>query len=188
MAAMRAFTRFLARFLALFAMFAMAAQPVAAQSVLRDAETERLLHDMAIPLVEAAGLEADNVDLVLINDRSINAFVAGGQAIYIHTGLIEAADTAEEVQGVIAHELGHITGGHVVRYSEGVSQATNISILSMLLEDDMAVTDVAAPFEMSLNAPRLSLSQNASSGEAITGAVKISGVQELAIFPPVTGG
>ena len=47
---------------------------------------------------------------------SINAFVAGGQAIYIHTGLIDAADTANEVQGVLAHELGHITGGHVVSY------------------------------------------------------------------------
>ena len=133
MAPMRAFPRFLAHCLALFAMLAMAAQPVAAQSVLRDAETERLLHDMATPLIEAAGLEADNVDLVLINDRSINAFVAGGQVVYIHTGLIEAADTAEEVQGVIAHELGHITGGHVIRYSEGIGQATNISILSLLL-------------------------------------------------------
>lgn len=114
-------------------MLAMASQPVAAQSVLRDAETEKLLHDMATPLIEAAGLEADNVDIILVNDRSINAFVAGGQAVYIHSGLIEAADTAEEVQGVIAHELGHITGGHIVRYSEGVGQATNISILSLLL-------------------------------------------------------
>ncbi len=118
---------------AILASLALAIQPVAAQSILRDAETEALLDDMAEPLVEAAGLEPGNVDMVLINDSSINAFVAGGQAIYIHAGLIEAADTANEVQGVIAHELGHITGGHVVRFSEGASAANNISILSLLL-------------------------------------------------------
>ncbi len=130
---MRAIRTFLARCLAVLALTAMAAQPVAAQSVLRDAETEALLDDMAAPLVEAAGLEPGNVDIVLISDPSINAFVAGGQAIYIHTGLIDAADRAEEVQGVIAHELGHITGGHINRYSDGISDASNISILSMLL-------------------------------------------------------
>ncbi|WP_394730323.1 M48 family metalloprotease [Altererythrobacter sp. GH1-8] len=119
--------------LAILASLALAVQPVAAQSILRDAETEALLDDMAAPLVEAAGLAPGNVDMVLINDSSINAFVAGGQAIYIHAGLLDAADTANEVQGVIAHELGHITGGHVVRFSEGASAANSISILSLLL-------------------------------------------------------
>lgn len=116
-----------------FATLAFAVQPVMAQSILRDAETEALLDDMAAPLVEAAGLAPGNVDMVLINDPSINAFVAGGQAVYIHAGLIDAADSANEVQGVIAHELGHITGGHIVRFNEGASAATNISILSLLL-------------------------------------------------------
>lgn len=125
--------RFLCHFAAFLAATALAIQPVAAQSILRDAETEALLADMAAPLVEAAGLAPGNVDIVLINDPSINAFVAGGQAVYIHSGLIDAADTANEVQGVIAHELGHITGGHVVRFSEGAGAATNISILSLLL-------------------------------------------------------
>lgn len=124
--------RMLARLLALLALIPLVAQPVAAQSILRDAETEALLQDMAAPLVEAAGLEPGNVDLVLINDPSINAFVAGGQAIYIHSGLIDAADTANEVQGVIAHELGHITGGHIIRHSEGAQAATSISLLSVL--------------------------------------------------------
>ncbi len=123
----------LARMAAFIAIFAWSAQPVLAQSILRDAETEQLLNDMAAPLVEAAGLEPGNVDIVLINDPSINAFVAGGQAIYIHSGLIDAADTANEVQGVIAHELGHITGGHINRFSEGVGNATNITLLSFLL-------------------------------------------------------
>ena len=108
------------------------AQPVAAQSILRDAETEAFLDEISAPLVEAAGLEPENVDIVLINDPSINAFVAGGQIVYIHSGLIDAADTAEEVQGVIAHELGHITGGHILRYGEGMASASRISLLSLI--------------------------------------------------------
>ena len=123
----------LAACLALLASLIVAVHPVAAQSVLRDAETEELLRDMAAPLIEASELEPGNVDLVLINDGSINAFVAGGQAIYVHTGLISAAETANEVQGVLAHELGHITAGHVVRFAERTKAANGISILSLLL-------------------------------------------------------
>lgn len=124
--------RFLARLFAILAAAMLAAQPVAAQSILRDAETEAFLDEISAPLVEAAGLEPENVDIVLINDPSINAFVAGGQIVYIHSGLIDAADTAEEVQGVIAHELGHITGGHILRYGEGMASASRISLLSLI--------------------------------------------------------
>ena len=125
--------RFASRALIVLAAASLLAQPAAAQSVLRDAETEALLDDLAAPLVQAAGLAPGNVDIVLVGDPSINAFVAGGQAVYIHTGLLEEADTAEEVQGVIAHELGHITGGHVISSSKGIATAGKISILSMLL-------------------------------------------------------
>jgi predicted Zn-dependent protease len=121
---------FLCAFLALSLL---TARPALAQSILRDTETEALLQDMAAPLVKAAGLEPGNVQIVLVNDPSINAFVAGGQIVYIHSGLIDAADTANEVQGVIAHELGHITGGHINRYSEGAGNATKVSLLSLLL-------------------------------------------------------
>lgn len=113
--------------------FTAVARPAMAQSVLRDAETEALFDEMSAPLIEAAGLRPDNVDIVLIHDSSINAFVAGGQAVYIHSGLIEAADSANEVQGVIAHELGHIVGGHVIRMNEGVKAATSVMLLSLLL-------------------------------------------------------
>ncbi|WP_246604793.1 M48 family metalloprotease [Aquisediminimonas sediminicola] len=109
------------------------AQPAVAQSVLRDAETEAFFRDASAPLVEAAGLKPGNVDIVLLNDKSINAFVAGGQAIYIHSGLIRASDNVEQFQGVVAHELGHIAGGHIIRSSEGANAATSISILSLLL-------------------------------------------------------
>jgi predicted Zn-dependent protease len=113
--------------------FALTAQPAMAQSLLRDAETEVLFDEMARPLIEAAGMRPENVEVVLIGDRSINAFVAGGQIVYINSGLITAADNANEVQGVIAHELGHITGGHIIRLGEGAQVATGISILSLLL-------------------------------------------------------
>jgi predicted Zn-dependent protease len=108
-------------------------QPAMAQSVLRDAETEAFFDEISEPLIRAAGLNPNNVDIVLINDKSINAFVAGGQTVYIHSGLIDTAVSANEVQGVIAHELGHIEGGHVVRFSEGVSVASGISIASLIL-------------------------------------------------------
>ena len=111
---------------------ALSAEPAAAQSVLRDAETEALLHDMATPLIKAAGLDPKNVDIVLVNDPEINAFVAGGQAVYVNSGLINEASSANEVQGVIAHELGHVVGGHAID-DRGAKRATNISILSLLL-------------------------------------------------------
>lgn len=128
------------RLLMLFILaFTFIARPAFAQSVLRDAETEALLRDISRPLVEAAGLSPENVQIVLIHDQSINAFVAGGQIVYIHSGLITAADNANEVQGVIAHELGHVTGGHIIRTQEGIRQATGIMLLSLVLGAAAAV-------------------------------------------------
>lgn len=129
---MRPLPRFAARCFAALAALALAVQPVLAQSILRDAETEALFRDMAAPLVRAAGLDPANVDIVLVNDPSVNAFVAGGQAVYLHAGLINEAASANEVQGVIAHELGHVTGGHAV-FDGGGKATTGISILSLLL-------------------------------------------------------
>lgn len=111
----------------------LATQPAMAQSILRDAETEAFFDEISAPLIQAAGLDPKNVDIVLINDKSINAFVAGGQAVYLHSGLIDAATTANEVQGVIAHELGHVAGGHAVRFNEGASVASGISIATLIL-------------------------------------------------------
>jgi predicted Zn-dependent protease len=121
----------------IFAIFAAAiliwAQPAFAQSILRDAETEALFNDMSRQMIIAAGLSPANVRVVLINDDSINAFVAGGQTVYIHSGLIQAADSANQVQGVIAHELGHIADGHVVLADAGYKPAMGISLLSLVL-------------------------------------------------------
>jgi predicted Zn-dependent protease len=109
------------------------AQPAAAQQILRDSETEKLFADMSRPLIEGAQLDPRNVRIVLINDPEINAFVAGGQIVYVHSGLITAADNANQVQGVIAHELGHVAGGHVLRSQDGMRQATGITLLSLVL-------------------------------------------------------
>lgn len=118
--------------LALALVFA-AAQPAAAQSLLRDSETEALFDDMSRPLIEAAGLDPRSVKVVLVNDPEINAFVAQGQVVYIHSGLLMSADNANQLQGVIAHELGHVAGGHAIRIYEGVNRAGVIQILSLVL-------------------------------------------------------
>lgn len=117
----------------LIAIIAITAHPVAAQSILRDAETEALFSDMVAPLVKVSELDAKDVEVVLINSKQVNAFVAGGQRIYFYSGTIEEADSAVEIQGVMAHELGHITGGHIIRYGEGIKAATGITILSLIL-------------------------------------------------------
>lgn len=130
---MTRFHRRLHRVLAALIAAMLVAQPAAAQSILRDAETEAFLHEIAEPLVEAAGLPRKNVDFALVGDQEINAFVAGGQTVYINAGLLEAATSANEVQGVIAHELGHVAAGDVIRGGDGAREATGISLLSLLL-------------------------------------------------------
>jgi predicted Zn-dependent protease len=110
-----------------------AAQPAAAQSVLRDSETELLFRDISSPLITAAGLDPKATNVVLLNDPEINAFVATGQTVYIQSGLLLAADNVNQVQGVVAHELGHVAGGHSIRMQSGAGEATGISIATMVL-------------------------------------------------------
>ncbi|MGI8931080.1 MAG: M48 family metalloprotease [Sphingomicrobium sp.] len=110
-----------------------AAQPLAAQSLLRDSETELLFKNVSDPLISAAGLDPKSVRVVLVNDPEINAFVAQGQVVYLHSGLLTAADNVGQLQGVIAHELGHVAGGHAIRIHDGARQATVITILSLVL-------------------------------------------------------
>jgi predicted Zn-dependent protease len=107
--------------------------PVQAQSLLRDAETESLLHEASRPIFEAAGLQPSAVQFYLVGDPTINAFVAGGQNIFMHSGLMLKADNFDEVLGVIAHETGHISGGHLARSGDMFREATAITMLSMLL-------------------------------------------------------
>jgi predicted Zn-dependent protease len=100
---------------------------------LRDSETEVLFRDISKPLIEAANLAPASVRIVLLNDQDINAFVAGSQNVYVNSGLILASDNVNQVQAVIAHELGHVAGGHSIRIGEGARQATGISIATLVL-------------------------------------------------------
>ena len=114
-------------------LFFAAARPAMAQDILRDSETELLFSQVSKPIIEAAGLDPKSVKVVLLRDSEINAFVAQGQIVYIHSGLLTAADNVGQLQGVIAHELGHVAGGHSIRVYEGVGKASAISILSLVL-------------------------------------------------------
>lgn len=104
-----------------------------AQSILRDAETEAFLHEASDPIFIAAGLNPKSVHLYLLHDNSINAFVTGGQNIFIHSGLILAANDVNEFLGVMAHETCHIACGHRVRRADAAGIAGTTSILSMVL-------------------------------------------------------
>ncbi|MDI1365683.1 MAG: M48 family metalloprotease, partial [bacterium] len=92
--------------------------PVAAQegaSLIRDTEIEEILHRDADPLFEAAGLDSKTVRILLVGDRSLNAFATQGLMLGLNTGLILQTETPNQLKGVIAHETGHLAGGHPSR-------------------------------------------------------------------------
>jgi predicted Zn-dependent protease len=109
------------------------AQQDAAPQVLRDTETELMFKQMARPLIIAGGLDPNSVNVALLNDPEINAFVARGQTVYVQSGLLEDADNVNQLQGVVAHELGHVIAGDAIRSEQGEKQALGISILSLVL-------------------------------------------------------
>lgn len=131
------FQRFPRLILSLLLSAMVAAQPAMAQqggiSLARDAEIEHDLRVMTTPIFRAAGINPDAVTLALVDDESINAFVAGGQNIFVNTGTIMAADTPEQLVGVLAHETGHMAGGHLVRDRDAIENAVLLSTLATLL-------------------------------------------------------
>jgi predicted Zn-dependent protease len=101
--------------------------------LIRDSEIEQLLRDYTQPILKVAGLAQQNISIVIINDRSFNAFVADGRRIFINAGTLMDSETPNEVIGVLAHETGHIAGGHLSRLREQLAQATTQSVIAMLL-------------------------------------------------------
>ena len=125
--------RFLIRLVvAVTSILAVSTLPARSQGFIRDAEIERTLGLMSDPLFKAAGLNPSSVDLHMINDRRLNAFVAGGRNIFLNTGLMIKLTTPEELQGVIAHEIGHITGGHAARRAIKLRNAQGPALLGLL--------------------------------------------------------
>nr|WP_321525432.1 M48 family metalloprotease [uncultured Cohaesibacter sp.] len=100
--------------------------------LVRDAETEELIRDYARPIFEAAGLKSNNIRIHLIDDSRFNAFVVDSKRMFINTGTIIDAKTPNEVIGVIAHETGHIAGGHMIRLREAMRRAQTIAAIGML--------------------------------------------------------
>src|SRR5690348_4548261 len=100
--------------------------------VIRDAEIEQLLRDYAQPILRAAGLAKQNVKVVVLQDRSFNAFVMDGRHIFINAGALFDAKTPNEVIGVFAHETGHLAGGHLQRLREQLASAQTASIIALL--------------------------------------------------------
>jgi predicted Zn-dependent protease len=102
-------------------------------SLIRDAEIENTIRVWATPIFDAAGLVPEDVEIHLVNDRRLNAFVAGGQHLFLNTGLLIRSEHAGQVIGVIAHETGHIAGGHLARLQDALRNATAQNILAMVL-------------------------------------------------------
>lgn len=116
----------------------LAITPVQAQGrqslpLVRDAETEDLLREYAKPIFRAAGLPVGQVEIVLVNDKSFNAFVPDSRRMFINIGVILEAKTPGEVIGVIAHETGHIAGNHLVRMRQAAASAQIMSVVGMIL-------------------------------------------------------
>ncbi|MBL8548069.1 MAG: M48 family metallopeptidase [Hyphomonadaceae bacterium] len=116
---------------AISAFAVMAQQTASAQSLIRDAEIEDTLRVYTNPLLEAAGLRSEDVKILVVNEDSVNAFVAGGQNIFVNTGLIMRAERPNEIIGVLAHETGHIAGGHLSRSHQAMSQAMGPMLISI---------------------------------------------------------
>ncbi|WOH63122.1 M48 family metalloprotease [Bradyrhizobium sp. BWA-3-5] len=125
---------------ALTTALALAAAPLAATAqenrgppVLRDAETEQLLREYTRPILRAAGLEKQNIQMVIINQGVFNAFVADGRRIFVNYGAILQSETPNQIIGVMAHETGHLAGGHLSKMREQMAQAQTQMIIAMLL-------------------------------------------------------
>lgn len=135
-------TRASLRWIAVATAAAVAAAPMSASAqqrrsagppVLRDTEIEQLLREYTAPILRAAGLTKQNIQVVLINDTSFNAFVADGRRIFVNVGALRDSETPNQIIGVLAHETGHLAGGHLAKLREELSRAQTQMIIATLL-------------------------------------------------------
>src|SRR5262245_38967246 len=100
--------------------------------IVRDAEIEALVRDYARPIWQAAGVSKSGISIVLVNDKSFNAFV-DGRRLFVNTGALMTAETPNEIIGVLAHETGHLAGGHQQRLRDQLARAQTMAIVATLL-------------------------------------------------------
>lgn len=120
------------------------AWPAAGATLIRDAEVEATVRKIANPIFTAASLDPESIDVYILRDSKLNAFVAGGQNLFLNTGLIIHAPDPDELAGVIAHETGHIAGGHLSRSEQAQQEAGISSIAGALLGAAAAVAGAPA--------------------------------------------
>ena len=132
---------------------------------LRDTETEQLLRDYTRPILRVAGLEKQNIQPVIINNGTFNAFVADGRRIFVNYGAILQSETPNQLIGVLAHETGHLAGGHLSKLREQLAQAQTQMIIAMLLGAGAMVAGAR--------------SGSSNNGLANAGAAAVAGPQEM---------
>jgi predicted Zn-dependent protease len=151
--------------LALAPLPALAQENEKGPSILRDTETEQLLRDYTRPVLRVAGLEKQNIQVTIINESVFNAFVADGHRIFVNYGALMQSETPNQITGVLAHETGHLAGGHLVKLREQLAVAQTQMVIAMLL----GVGAIAAGAK----------GGNANGGLTNAGAAAISGPQEI---------
>ena len=104
-----------------------------ALNLISDEETETLIKNIAAPVFKAAHIPYNSNKVFIVNDDTLNAFVSDGNYLFINTGTIIAADDAEELRGVIAHEIGHISGGHIITQKIKAQEMQKVSLASFIL-------------------------------------------------------
>lgn len=121
------------RFILPLAILAYSSVQAQAISLISDEESEIFLQKITQPLFKAAGIPYNRNKVFIVNDNSLNAFVSDGNSLFIHTGTLTSASSPEEISGVIAHETGHIMGGHIIRQKLKNESLQQASLASMLL-------------------------------------------------------
>ncbi|MEJ2123447.1 MAG: M48 family metalloprotease [Alphaproteobacteria bacterium] len=127
------FSRYCTALVAIAALFLAQTSTAFAGGLIRDSEIEALIADYAAPIFHTAGLSKHNIHIHIINDQSFNAFVIDGQNMFIHTGAIMKSETPNQLIGVIAHETGHIAGGHLARLHIQMSKMQSAALIMNLL-------------------------------------------------------
>src|SRR5665647_1701365 len=151
--------------LAFAPMSAALAQQQKGPPVIRDTEAEQLLRDYTRPILRSAGLEKQNIQVAIINESAFNAFVADGRRIFVNYGALMQSETPNQIIGVLAHETGHLAGGHLAKMREQMAQAQTQMIIAMLLGAGAMVAGAR--------------SGNSNSGLSNVGSAAISGPQEM---------